>query len=127
MEYNEYLKIKLSKFKKLVIPTLEGYNLVDPSDIVYLRADINYTFIFFDDGKKIHSSKNIGYFDEQLLEEPFIRIHSSTIVNLHKVKSFIRADNGWIIMKNGENLKVSKNKKDDLLFFFKATKQNNQP
>lgn len=114
--------IKKSKLSRLSVPTTEGFELVDANDIHYLEAEINYTHIFLSSNKSITSSKNLGYYEEELKSEPFIRIHNSTIVNLTKVKSYIRGDDGWVILQNGKTLKVSKSKKDDLLFFFQGKK-----
>ena len=119
----EILEIKKRKVVKLSIPTVEGYTFVDHNDIIYLSALGNSTEIHFDGGKKMVSSKNLGQFEIELIEQPFIRIHDSTIVNLNKVKTYIRADNGWVKLDNGNELKVSDGRKDDLLVFFRSTKK----
>ncbi|MBS1776888.1 MAG: LytTR family transcriptional regulator [Bacteroidetes bacterium] len=121
----DVISVKRQKLHKLPIPTLEGYELLDAIDILYLKANVNYTTLYLNDKTKITSSKNLGFYEDELAEEPFLRIHNSTIVNLTKVKSYIRGDDGWVIMQDGETLKVSKTKKDELLIFFQSRKQNN--
>lgn len=118
----DIIAIKKSKLNRLSVPTTEGFEFVDATDIDYLEAEINYTHIYLSKNKKITSSKNLGYYEDELKTEPFIRIHNSTIVNLNKVKSYIRGDDGWVILLTGKTLKVSKSKKDDLLFFFQEKK-----
>jgi DNA-binding LytR/AlgR family response regulator len=113
---------KKLKLNKLSIPTTEGYELVDTMDIDFLEAEINYTHIHLVNNRKITSSKNLGYYEVELNAEPFLRIHNSTIINLSKVKSYIRGDDGWVILHSGKTLKVSKSKKDDLLLFFQGKK-----
>ena len=123
---DESLIVKKQKLNKLSIPTIEGFELIDTVDIIYLEAKVNYTNIFLSNKTKIISSKNLGFYELELSDEPFIRIHNSTVINLSKVKSYIRGDDGWVIMLSGETLKVSKSKKDDLFYFFQEKKQNNK-
>ncbi|NNV56951.1 LytR/AlgR family response regulator transcription factor [Limnovirga soli] len=118
----DIIDIKKQKLNKLPVPTQEGYELINTADIEYLEAATNYTYIHLVDNSKITSSKNLGFYEEELKEEPFIRIHNSTIVNLTKIKSYIRGDDGWVILQNGKTLRVSKSKKDDLLLFFQGRK-----
>lgn len=119
----EILELKKRKVVKLSVPTVEGYTFLDHQDIIYLNALGNSTEIHLDGGIKMVSSRNLGQFEIELIEEPFIRIHESTIVNLNKVKAYVRSDKGWVKLINGIELKVSDSRKDDLLVFFRSTKK----
>lgn len=119
------LRIKQSKLETLSIPTLSGYELINISDIMYLEADNTYTTFYFENQKSVLSTKNIGYYEEEFLEEAFLRIHQSFIVNLNKVRAYIKGDNGYVILLNGQPLTVSKSRKEELLVFFKMRRRQN--
>ena len=114
------LDIKREKLENLAIPTIEGFQFVHISVIFYLEAESSYTKIYMSDKSKIISSKNLGYYETELEAEPFLRIHHSVIINLNKVKSYVRGDEGYVILQNGVSLRVAKSKKDDLLTLFRG-------
>lgn len=60
-------------------------------------------------------SRTLGDIEEMLPSETFQRIHHSTVVNLDQIAQFTRADGGYVILKSGEKLSVSKAKKDALM------------
>jgi len=45
----------------------------------------------------------------------FFRPHNSHLVNLSRVKEFIRGDGGYLVMENKMRIPVSKNKREELL------------
>ena len=119
------LSIKQSKLETLSIPTLAGFDMIAIADILYLEADNSYTTFHFLDGKSVVATKNLGYYDDEFSEEAFLRIHQSFMVNLNKVKSYLKADNGYVILINGKPIKVSKSRKEELLVFFKMRRIQN--
>lgn len=116
---NNTFSQKHQKFNKLCIPTQQGFELVSISEILYLHADNVYTTFYLEGGVKYIATKNIGFYEKELLNEPFLRIHQSFMVNINKVKRYLKADNGYVILTTGETIKVSRGKKDKLLNFFR--------
>ncbi len=119
------LHIKHSKVDTLSVPTLSGFEMVNLNDILYLEADNSYTTFHLANEKPFVSAKSIGFYEEELEEDPFLRVHKSFIVNLNKIKSYIKADNGYIILTNGQPVRVSKSRKEELLVFFKMRRIQN--
>ncbi len=113
---------KRNKVGKISIATLEGYSMVELDTVLYLESQNTYTNFFLTDGTKILSTKNIGFFEEVLLDEPFLRIHNSCIVNLSKVTKYVKADEGYVILTTGKPIKVSRSKRDSLLTFFQSVR-----
>lgn len=126
MEIRNALLIKHRKFQKMCIPTFEGFELIFISDIIYLEADGAYTYLYMENGTKITATKNLGFYEEELCDEPFLRIHQSFIVNINKVKQYLKVDNGYVIMSSGKPIKVSRSKKDELMDFFKIRRVQNK-
>lgn len=103
---------------KICLGTLTGFQVVLVSDIVYCKAEGNYTNFYLTDKKNILVSRPIIDFDNMLSENDFLRIHKSYMVNLHHIKEYRRGDGGTVIMYSGEEIDVSRRKKD--LFLEKA-------
>ena len=111
----ENLKLKPEK-QQLILPTLQGFDVVKTEDIVRLQADGNFTQVFFNDGSKKMVCRFLKHFDD-LLETPFVRVHRSHIINAHFVKSYHK--NGEIILNDEVEIEVSGTYKENFLAFFK--------
>lgn len=120
------INAKHRKFHKLCIPTQRGFELVSVSEILYLEADNSYTTFYMEGNIKHVATKNIGFYEMELEADPFLRIHQSYMVNINKVKSYLKADNGYVILTTGKNIRVSRSKKEELLEFFKLRRNPNK-
>jgi len=101
-----------SSQQKIALPYREGYEFVEVSHIIYCQAEGAYTKVFLDNKKYILVSKTLGDIEELLPTDLFQRIHHSTVVNLNYVTHFVRADGGYVKLQTGEQLTVSKSKKE---------------
>lgn len=100
---------------RITLPTSNGYALYKASDIVYCKADLNYTHVYTDDNKSILISKPISYIERLLPEKLFYRIHKSHLVNLHFIKAFQKLDGYKVELLNGLKLDLAYRRKDDFL------------
>ncbi|MEM7163391.1 MAG: LytTR family DNA-binding domain-containing protein [Bacteroidota bacterium] len=103
------------QLKKLPIPTREGYLMVKIKDIMHIQSDGAYSKIYMEDGRMIHVSKNLKEFELTLDIHNFVRVHHSHLVNLEKVKKYVRGEGGYLVMENDETVDVSKRKKESLV------------
>lgn len=78
-----HLIYQLSDKKKLKFRNRTGFSMIDPDEILFCRADSNYTVIELDSGKRLTVSMNLGKVEEMLQALCFARISRSIIVNLH--------------------------------------------
>ena len=104
-----------SQDQKIALPQREGYEFVEVSSILYCQAEGAYTRVFLVDTKFILVSKSLGDIEELLPQDLFQRIHHSTIVNIDFVTHFVRSDGGYVKLKTGEELTVSKSRKEAVL------------
>ena len=112
------LKPKLNKVDgKITLPQQDGFQILNVSDILYCKADDNYTQIFLEN-KKILVSKTLKYFEEALSDFPFARIHKSYLVNVNEVVKYRKGKGGSVVISSGKELLVSASKKKDLLAYF---------
>lgn len=101
--------------QKIALPYKEGYEFVEVSHIIYCQAEGAYTKVFLDNRKYILVSKTLGDIEELLPADIFQRIHHSTVVNLGFITHFVRSDGGYVKLQTGEQLPVSKSKKEGLM------------
>jgi len=101
--------------QKIALPQREGYEFIGVSSIIYCQAEGAYTKVFITDKKTMLISRTLGDVEELLPPEMFQRIHHSTLINVNYVSQFLRTDGGYVVLKNGEKLSVSKAKKEMLM------------
>lgn len=102
---------------KLTLPQQDGFQILNVEEILYCKADDNYTEIFLEN-KKILVSKTLKYFEEALSVFPFARVHKSYLVNVNEVVKYKKGKGGSVVMSNGKELLVSASKKKQFLSFF---------
>ncbi|TMM58237.1 response regulator transcription factor [Maribacter algarum] len=109
---------KLNKVDgKITLPQQDGFQVLNVADILYCKADDNYTEIYLEN-KKILVSKTLKYFEEALSKFAFARIHKSYLVNVNEVVKYRKGKGGSVVVSNGKELLVSASKKKDLLAYF---------
>lgn len=108
-----------SETNKITIPTLDGFEVLEIKDILYCKADDNYTHIYLLNEHKKLVSKTLKYFEEILKESNFARIHKSYLININYVTNYKKGKGGSVTLINGKELSVSSSKKGELLAFFK--------
>ncbi len=111
----ENIKNPLLSLNKLAIPTIDGLNFYNITEIVLFEANSNYTYLHFYDGKKVLASRTLKEFEELLPEETFFRPHHSHIVNINYISRYIKGEGGQIVLSNGMTVDVSRRKKMDLM------------
>lgn len=94
--------------QRITINHAKGFKIVDPSDIVYLEGEGNYTKIYFSDGTQYVDTRSLGIYEDILDPKKFFRIHKSHIVNTLFVNEFLNTEGSFVIMKNGTRLAISR-------------------
>jgi two-component system LytT family response regulator len=107
------LKLKTAE-QQIILPTLQGFDVIKAGSITKLQANGNFTDIYFTDGSKKMICKFLKHFDE-LLDEPFIRIHRSFIININFIKSYSKSAGGFVTLTDGSEVEVSASYKEQLL------------
>jgi two-component system LytT family response regulator len=100
---------------KLCIPSLKGFRVIHIKDIIFCEANGNYTQFHLLGQPPVLVSKPIHEYDSLLEDSNFIRVHKSFLVNLEHIKEYIRGEGGSIILANGQEVEVSRRKKEVLI------------
>jgi len=102
-------------YSKITLSTQEGLVILHVNEIVYCEASGTYTIFYLKNKEKITVSKTLKEYEELLKAHPFFRLHNSFLVNLNEVKKYIKGDGGSVIMSNGDEVLVSKRRKEEFL------------
>ncbi len=117
---DQVLVPKMAKVNgKITIPQQSGFEILDTADILYCKADDNYTEIYLNNQKRKIVSKTLKYFEEALKTSSFARVHKSYLVNVNEVVKYQKGKGGSVVLSNGKEIMVSAFRKSDLLSFFK--------
>ena len=103
-------------FNKLALPTLGGFELLPPDQLMRCEADDNYTHLYFKNKNKITACRTLKEVEEQLEDfNFFIRVHQSHIVNLNEIIRYMHGDGGYLILSDGTSVNVSRSRKEMVL------------
>ncbi|QHI38204.1 Sensory transduction protein LytR [Kordia antarctica] len=103
---------------KITIPQQDGFQVLNVAEIIYCKADDNYTEIYINNSK-IVVSKTLKHFEDILEKYPFARVHKSFLVNVNEVVKYKKGKGGSVVLSNGKEVMVSSTKKANLLSYFK--------
>ena len=101
--------------RKLVLPLMEGFDVVKMSEILYCEAEDNFTRFYFTNGRKTLICRNLKFYETALEPFGFFRVHRSHIINLDYIRRYNKGKGGSVILENGKELLVSNNKKAELV------------
>lgn len=117
--HNESLALSSLQFNKIAIPSLKGVTFVPIQDIVWLESDSNYTvFHLAANGtppRKLVASRTLKEFEQILASAHFLRVHRSALINLLRVKEYVRGEGGTVLMDDGSEVEISRNEKKGFL------------
>jgi len=100
---------------RLVLSTTQGYYPIRTEDIIYCRADDSYTHFCLTTGKSFTVSHSLKEYDDMLSAGEFFRVHKSFLVNLKHIDYVTKADGGFVVMSNKDEVPVSSRKKEAFL------------
>ena len=102
--------------KKLALPVAEGLLFADTDTLTHLEADGAYTHFHFDDGRKVVVSKKIKEFEDALSQQNnFFRTHRSYIINLKKMKQYVKQEGGYVLLENEIQIPLARERKTEFL------------
>jgi two-component system LytT family response regulator len=94
-----------TKITRIKVNTRTGTLFINPADILFCKAEGNYTTICT--GKKQHlCSMNLGKVAEMLPKIGFIRVGRSYIVNFEYITMLDRKESSILLMRDGESVSV---------------------
>jgi len=104
--------------QQVILPTLEGFEVVKMEEIVRLRGNGNFTDLYLANGQKKMVCRFLKHFTE-ILPFPFVRVHKSHIININAVKSYHKGTGGYVTLEDGSEIEISPSYKEEFLKAFK--------
>ncbi len=95
--------------KRLVVPNGAKDSFVAVNDIEWIEADSYYARLHVGP-KTFMLRETIKQLANTLDPKKFVRVHRSAIVNIDHVREILREgqNEGWVVLSNGQRLKMSK-------------------
>ena len=107
-----------SNYNKIAIATLEGIFFIPVKEIIRVESLNNYSKLYLISGKNIVASKTLKLIEEMLAPYRFFRPHKSHLINLEYITKYIRGEGGMIIMADGSEVDVSRQRRQDFMKVF---------
>lgn len=102
-----------NKRDKIALPTADGLIFVKISDIMRCESDGSYTRFLLINDKILFVSRSLKEFEELLPSSSFFRTHKSHLINTNYIAQYINRDGGVVVMENGDQIPIARNRKDD--------------
>lgn len=99
----------------LNLPAFDGSWFIRVDEIIHVEASGSYTVFHTSGGKKFVVSTHLKAYDEVLPHPRFFRCHQSHIINLSRVRKFVKHDGLYVIMENETTVNIARRKKDEFL------------
>jgi two-component system, LytTR family, response regulator len=109
---------KSGAHQKVMLPTLEGFEIVDINSILYCEAADNFTKFYFEQSQPLLICRTLKYFEDVLSAHRFLRIHRSYVINPDFVLRYTKGKGGYVTMKNNQELEISPTRKKEFLELF---------
>ena len=95
----------------LILYTGRAVEAIDCASIIRVEAVSNYCKLFFANGKTMVVAKVLAWFDEQLANKGFVRLHRSHLVNMHFILCWDNERKATVVLKDYYSIPVSRRKK----------------
>ncbi len=100
-----------SEHQRVPFSVQNGIEFVVPDEIIYVKAENNYSVLHFISGKKLMLSKTLSIVERKLSKYSFLRIHKSYLLNLKHIVRYVKSDGRYIEVVGGDQLSVSRAKR----------------
>jgi two-component system LytT family response regulator len=100
---------------RMALPTQEGHEVVEIAHIVRCEAEGSYSHFYLTDATHLLISRNLRQVEQSLTLYGFVRTHQSHLINPQFLRKIIKQEGGYLLMADGAQVPVSKQKRDWLL------------
>lgn len=115
----ENVKIENKQLHKIVLPLIDGFEVIRVNEIIRCEANDNFTVFHLNNNRKVMICRTLKHYEDILSEYDFIRVHKSHLVNFQYIKQYKKGKGGQVIMSDGKEVELSPNRKQEFLGKFK--------
>jgi len=102
-----------SKIKRIVLKTADTHHIVNEDDLIYCKAESNYTLFVVKGNEEILISKTLKKAEELLDNDKFIKCHQSYLVNKFYISKML--SDGYLVLNDETKIPVSSRRKEHVL------------
>lgn len=102
--------LTVNQLEKIIIPEIDGFQVVQTENVLFLKSDNNYTEFFLENGNTICSSRTLKDYEKLLTPNGFFRIHRSYLINISKVQGYSSVDGGFVKMSSKLEIPIGRRK-----------------
>lgn len=113
--HSKHITQKNNNSNKLALTVGKSVRFIQVTDVVFFESDGNHSRCFLNDCTTIYTSHSLAFLETKLLDLDFIyRIHNKFLINLLRIKEFVKSEGGYLIMNNGKKVPIGRAKRKDL-------------
>ncbi len=107
--------------RKLIFKSISGVVFIDPSEVIYVEAEGNYSVFHMSGSRTETVTMLLGKLEHQLTRQKFFRISRSFIINLDYLKKVSSRQSQCILVKNGSEFRcdISRDRIAELIALMK--------
>lgn len=113
-----FKKTQQIESQMIAFPTGDGLTFYQPGEIIRCESEANYTTVHLSKGEKILITKQLGEIETMLAPLGFYRTHKSHLVNLSLIKKIVKSEGGYLVMRDGAQIPVSRQKKEEFMALY---------
>ena len=97
---------------KLTLTSGDRSYFVDPAEVVWCEADVNYTNLHLADERRFVSARTLKDYEDMLAPLGFLRTHRSYLVNRSHIDHLDRG--GFVVLRNGRRVEVASRRREEV-------------
>ncbi|QQR88225.1 MAG: response regulator transcription factor [Flavobacteriales bacterium] len=97
---------------KLTLTSGDRSYFVDPAEVVWCEADVNYTNLHLADERRFVSARTLKDYEDMLTPIGFLRTHRSYLVNRAHVDHLDKS--GFVVLRNGKRVEVASRRREEV-------------
>ena len=105
-------------YNKIAIATIEGILFIPVKEIIRVESLNNYSKLYMLGGKNVVVTKTLKLMEEMLAPYRFFRTHKSHLINLEYIAKYKKGVGGTIVMADGSEVDVSRQRRQDFMKVF---------
>jgi two-component system, LytTR family, response regulator len=97
---------------KLTLTSGDRSYFVDPAEVVWCEADVNYTNLHLKDERRFVSARTLKDYEDMLAPLGFLRTHRSYLVNRAHIDHLDRT--GFVVLRGGRRVEVATRRREEV-------------
>jgi two-component system LytT family response regulator len=104
----------------VVLPLLDGFEVVFAKEIVRCEAEDNFTRFLLTNGERRLICRPLKHYEQALRPLGFVRVHRSHVVNIACIRKYRKGKGGTLILADGSEIPVSEACRPALMEVFRV-------